>query len=194
MRKFLSIISFIISKYFLQKLVSINTLIFLKLRGLKGGYGLRAHSNVKFRGWINEISMGKNVVLHSGVNIVVARNSKLIFKDKAWISYNSIIIASTGTVTSIGKNTMFGGNCTIVSADHDINDRPSLRDSAHKIGNIIIGDNCWIGANCVITKGVKIGEGSIIGACSVVTNDIPPYSIAVGTPARVIKQRILKNN
>ena len=53
----------------------------------------------------------------------------------------------------------------------------------------IIEDNVWIGANCIIMKGVIIGEGSIIGANSVVTKDIPAYSIAVGSPAKVIKNR-----
>ena len=67
----------------------------------------------------------------------------------------------------------------------------SLRDSGHVVGNIIIGDNCWIGANSVITKGVSIGDGTIIGAGSIVTKDIPPMSIAVGAPARVIGYREL---
>ena len=81
----------------------------------------------------------------------------------------------------------------IVSADHDIRDNISLRDSGHVVGDIIIGDNCWIGANCVITKGVVIGNGTIIGAGSIVTKDIPPMSIAVGAPAKVISKRVLKD-
>ncbi|MNY31041.1 putative acetyltransferase [compost metagenome] len=53
---------------------------------------------------------------------------------------------------------------------------------------IVIGDNAWIGANCVITAGVTIGKHAIIGAASVVTKDVPDYSVAVGNPARVIKK------
>lgn len=53
---------------------------------------------------------------------------------------------------------------------------------------IIIEDETWIGACCIITKGVTIGKGSIIGAGSVVTKNIPPYSLAAGNPARVIKK------
>jgi len=56
-------------------------------------------------------------------------------------------------------------------------------------GRVVIEDDTWIGANTLILKNVRIGEGSIIGAGSVVTKDIPPYSIAVGNPAKVIKQR-----
>ena len=53
---------------------------------------------------------------------------------------------------------------------------------------ITIDDNVWIGANCVVTAGVTIGKHSVIGADSVVTRDIPPYSVAGGNPAKVIKQ------
>lgn len=56
-------------------------------------------------------------------------------------------------------------------------------------GNIIIGDDVWIGSNSVILSGVTIGRGSIIGAGSVVTMNIPNYSIVAGNPARVIKSR-----
>lgn len=56
-------------------------------------------------------------------------------------------------------------------------------------GDIIIEDDVWIGSNCSILSGVTIGRGSIVGAGSVVAKDLPPYSIAVGTPAKVIKKR-----
>lgn len=56
-------------------------------------------------------------------------------------------------------------------------------------GNIIIGDDVWIGAQVTIMSGVNIGQGAVIGAKALVTKDIPPYSIAVGIPARVIKYR-----
>lgn len=56
-------------------------------------------------------------------------------------------------------------------------------------GKIIIGDDCWIAANAVITSGVVIGSHSIVGAGAVVTSDIEPYSIIGGVPARLIKKR-----
>lgn len=58
----------------------------------------------------------------------------------------------------------------------------------YKYGNVEIGDNCWIGANVFINPGVKIGDFVVIGANSVVTKDIPSYSIAVGSPAKIIKK------
>ncbi|MGZ5369955.1 MAG: DapH/DapD/GlmU-related protein, partial [Aeromicrobium sp.] len=54
-------------------------------------------------------------------------------------------------------------------------------------GPTIIGDNCWLGANVVVTSGVTIGERCVIGANAVVKRDIPPHSVAAGNPARVIR-------
>jgi len=56
-------------------------------------------------------------------------------------------------------------------------------------GPVIIGNNVWIGDNVLILSGVTVGDGVVLGAGSIVTRDIPPYSIAVGNPARVIKKR-----
>ena len=168
-------------------------LISLKIRGMHGGIGLRVHFGVSISEWLCCLHMGKNVVLHKGVKILMSRNSNLVMKNRSWVSYYTIIIASTNAKIVIGENTMIGGHCMIVSADHDIRNKMSLRDSGHVIGDIIIGDNCWIGANSVITKGVTIGDGAIIGAGSIVTKDIPPMSIAVGAPARIIGHRELND-
>jgi len=55
---------------------------------------------------------------------------------------------------------------------------------------VLIGDDVWIGIGAIILQGIRIGRGSIIGAGAVVTRDIPPYSIAMGTPARVTGSRL----
>jgi acetyltransferase-like isoleucine patch superfamily enzyme len=59
----------------------------------------------------------------------------------------------------------------------------------HTKGNIIIGNDVWIGVNAVILSGVTIGNGAVVGAASVVTRDIPPYTIAAGNPAKPIRKR-----
>jgi acetyltransferase-like isoleucine patch superfamily enzyme len=58
----------------------------------------------------------------------------------------------------------------------------------------VIGDDCWIGANAVVTAGVTIGKHSVVAAGAVVTKDIPPYSVAVGNPCRVIKRYDIERN
>lgn len=64
---------------------------------------------------------------------------------------------------------------------------PPAKRLIYSKGEIIIEDNVWIGDKATILAGVKIGEGSVIGANTVVTKDIPPYSVAVGNPVRIIK-------
>ena len=85
----------------------------------------------------------------------------------------------------IKDGSLIGHNTTIATLNHDINPlkRQNLTPSTVKIGK-----NVWIGSDCTILPGVTIGDGAIIGAGSVVTKSIPQNTIAVGTPARVIKE------
>jgi virginiamycin A acetyltransferase len=68
----------------------------------------------------------------------------------------------------------------------------SIRIAGHKKGDIVIGNGVWIGDSVIVLSGVHIGDGTVIGAGSVVTKSIPPYAIAVGNPAKVIKYRFDK--
>lgn len=95
-------------------------------------------------------------------------------------------LATGGTIT-IGNNVALGPHVKVFAGGHDYNTL-NLVDTA---GPVVIDDFVWIGGNSTILPGVHIGEGAVIGAGSVVTRDIPSYSIAVGNPARVIKQRAL---
>ena len=65
----------------------------------------------------------------------------------------------------------------------------NIREQGHQIADILIEDDCWIGANAINIGGVHIGRGSIIGAGAVVTKDIPSMAIVVGVPAKVLKYR-----
>lgn len=89
---------------------------------------------------------------------------------------------------SVGARTLIAPNCSFYSGRHPTD--PTIRNGTQGPEDglpITIGEDCWIGGNVVVLPGVTIGKGSTIGAGSVVTKDIPPNSVAVGNPARVIK-------
>lgn len=88
----------------------------------------------------------------------------------------------------IGNNVMIASHVTITSVTHDYTG-PSIRYSELIHKKIVIEDNVWIGAAAIILPGIKIGEGAVIGAGSVVTHDVPSRAIVVGNPARIIKWR-----
>ena len=89
----------------------------------------------------------------------------------------------------IGDGSLIGHNTTIATLNHDFN--PDKRANLHP-SPVKIGKNVWIGSDCTILPGVEIGDGAVIGAGSVVTKNVPANSIAVGNPARVIKQIEIK--
>ncbi len=104
-------------------------------------------------------------------------------------SFNSFCVIQGNVILGSGVRIapgakIFGENHTFTDLDKPICTQPNKREG------IIIGDDVWIGANAVICDGVNIGSHSVIGAGSVVTKDIPPYSVAGGNPARVIKSRL----
>jgi acetyltransferase-like isoleucine patch superfamily enzyme len=105
-------------------------------------------------------------------------------------SFNTgCFIGCSGRIT-IGSDVMFGPGVQVYSENHVYADptRP-IKDQGVERSFVTIEDDCWIGAGTIVTAGVTIGRGSIVGSGSVVTRDIPPGSIAVGAPARVIGQR-----
>ena len=88
----------------------------------------------------------------------------------------------------IGDHVNVGANTTIMDTDfHPLNAEARRLDSAPaKTAPVIIEDDVFIGVNCLVLKGVNLGKGSVIGAGSVVTKNVPPFAIAAGDPARVI--------
>ncbi len=102
-----------------------------------------------------------------------------------FINYNCTILVVARV--KIGDNCQMAPNVAIYTAGHPIH--PVSRNSLYEYGKeITIGDNVWIGGNTVICPGVHIGDNVVIGAGSVVTRDIPSWSVAAGNPCRVIRQ------
>lgn len=118
------------------------------------------------------ISIGKNVQINDYVHIAAGESVKI---------GNNVLIASKVFITDISHGS-YGLN--------DIHDSPKRSPAERTLTTkmVEIGDNVWIGEFVSILPGVSIGEGSIIGTMSVVSKSIPPYCIAIGSPAKAIKK------
>ncbi|KAJ4317633.1 hypothetical protein N0V84_007232 [Fusarium piperis] len=100
-------------------------------------------------------------------------------------NFNLTILDSA--IVTIGDRVMVGPNVMISTATHEI-EVASRRDNIEYAKPITIGNDCWIGGGVIILPGVTIGDGCTIGAGSIVTRDIPAWSVALGSPARVVKK------
>ncbi len=100
-----------------------------------------------------------------------------------------VMIASERLV-EIGDHCMLANGCFVSDSSHRYDDpeRPITWQGFQSKGPTRIGDDCWLGANVVVTSGVTIGERCVIGANSVVTRDVEPFSVAAGAPAKVIRK------
>ena len=134
-----------------------------------------------------------------GRNVEIGANkSKIFFGSHASIQDRCIILGDV----EIGRYCVFAPNIYISSGRHNYNFKPELYiqdqdklvQSNEVLSNkhskkVVIEDDCWLGINVVVMSGVKICKGSVIGANSVVTKDVEPYSVMTGSPAKLIKKR-----
>lgn len=131
--------------------------------------------------------MGRNNEL--GPNGRFIRPGEVYLGDNIYIAPKFHISARN---LSIGNNVMIGPNLLLECDDHVFQNVGktiwSTRDFRN-IGSVKIEDDVWIGGNVTVLKGVVIGEGCIVGAGSVITKSLPPYSICVGSPCRPVKTR-----
>ena len=115
---------------------------------------------------------------------------RIVLGDRVFVGHRSGFSAAAGV--TVGADTLIAGGTSIRDNDgHPLD--PEARRSSRPIdpadaAPVVIGRNVWIGSGCLILKGVTIGDNAVIGACSVVTTDIPADCIAVGAPARVLRR------
>jgi len=102
---------------------------------------------------------------------------------------NIAVMVASVELVEIGDHCMFANGCFVTDVNHRFDDpeKPVTWQGFTTKGPTRVGDNVWCGANVVVTSGVTIGERCVIGANSVVTEDLPPFAIAAGAPARVLR-------
>lgn len=126
---------------------------------------------------------GKGVNVERKANI----STRLEIGDYSGIGVEANIYGKT----IIGNDVMMGPWCVIYTENHNFSDteRPMRLQGMSEEKPVIIKDDVWIGGRVTILPGVTIGQGAVVGACSVVTRDVPPYAVVAGNPARVVKYR-----
>jgi acetyltransferase-like isoleucine patch superfamily enzyme len=128
-------------------------------------------------------SFGRNMWLHCG------ESGFFTMGNHSYIGCNAIIGAGGGGI-QIGSDVLIGQGVSIHSENHKFQQADELiRLQGITYKGVVIGDDVWVGSKAVILDGVTIGSGVVIGAGAVVSRSIPPYSVAVGVPARVTGTR-----
>jgi acetyltransferase-like isoleucine patch superfamily enzyme len=109
------------------------------------------------------------------------------------VNFNGLTVTGGGRVT-IGDNFHSGPDCLLICQNHNFDAGSAIPyDNTYIYKDISISDNVWLGSRVIILGGISIGEGAIIQAGSCVVNDIPPYAIAGGHPAKVFSYRNIEH-
>jgi acetyltransferase-like isoleucine patch superfamily enzyme len=173
-----------------RKLGYIYRIYILKYLGMKVGQNTYL-GKVEVGYDYEQISIGDFCTIKSGTNFMI---SNYVRKELAVIIGNNVYLGSgchfnIGKQVKIGSNCMIASGCSFIDNDHGTNKNQLLREQKGKILSIQIEEDCWLGANVIILKGVTIGKGAIVAAGAVVNKSIPPYEIWAGVPAKKISQR-----
>ena len=168
-----------------------------KFRKFCVGKGSYVDPSVCIVGWKN-VLIGSNTILSEDVWLNVNHREqevkRIIIGDNCIIGKRNFL--SSGPLIEIKDYCFTGLNCQFLGCGHII-DRPTepYITSGTTAGDIIgIGVNCWLATSVTVLQGVRIGHGSVIGAGSFVLSDIPPFSVAVGNPCKVIKRYDFQNS
>ena len=130
---------------------------------------------------------GKSTPISASARFNHPRN--ITIGDRSNINRNCMIWAGDTAKVIIGKDCLTGPGVTIIASKYHVTGQNTIRSYPAYERDIIIGDDVWLGANVVVLPGVKIGNGAIVGAGSVVTKDVEPYTVVVGIPAVKLKDR-----
>lgn len=133
-------------------------------------------------------NVGRRATIYPGVWIFPGKG--LTIGDDVDIALGVLITTNGGV--EIGSRTLVGYRTQILSANHNVPEGMGrIFGAGHTYEKVSIANDVWIGANCIILPGVSIGEGAIVAAGSIVTKDVLAFSVVAGTPARLIKSRVV---
>lgn len=143
------------------------------------------------RGLGHGIQFGANCQIYDTckfVNDDRSERSGVMVGDNCHFNFGCYLVGMGGI--SIGDRCLFGPDVKIISANHKINNAEiPIIGQGHELREVNIGNDVWVGAAAIILPGVRIGDGAVIGAGSVVTKSVENFKVVAGNPAKVINQR-----
>src|SRR3712207_6224409 len=146
------------------------------------------HGNVLEAFEAGRLEVGEGTLFEPGVWITCPDDARIRIGEGTFLNLGVMVAAHT--LVEIGDHCMFANGCFVTDGNHRFDDpeKPVPWQGFTTKGPTKIGDSVWCGANVVITSGVTIGERCVIGANSVVTQSLEPYTIAAGAPAKPLKR------
>jgi serine acetyltransferase len=170
----------------IQGLASRARIAFYRAAGMHihGHVSLRA---IEVRQRAQSITLEEGAALDRGVVLLATSDrARIVIGPRTYINRHTMIDADE--LIEIGERTMIGPFCYITDHDHAVQAGAAPADGPLVTAPTRLGARCWIGAHVTILKGVSIGDGTVVGAGSVVTKSLPAGVIAVGNPAKVLRE------
>lgn len=184
----------------------------LRLRGIKVGknFYIEGTPKLKIHGKASDISIGNNVRICGGIDLRNREQGRIVIEDDVQLDADCRLVAANqatirvGARTRVGPRNIFnagvdiniGCDCMLAtsivlqSSDHGIAKGKVIRTQKHNYGKISLGDDVWLGAGVVVTRGSELGNGCVVGAQSLVRKGkYEENSILVGVPVRTIRKR-----
>jgi acetyltransferase-like isoleucine patch superfamily enzyme len=180
-------------------------------------HGVRVHPTAVLQGGADRVRLARGTVIGARTRVILGGTGRLVTGESVWISSDVAIQTDTevrvgeGTSvqrrctlngsTRVGRGCIFAPNVFVSSGTHVFRSIPHLpiqeQERMLRRGGggapdrpVWIQDDCWLGVNVVVSPGVTIGKGAVVGANSVVTHDVRPYSVVAGAPAQQIGERL----
>ncbi len=154
-------------------------------RQVVGGEGLRAEHGVRIvrLGPRTTVELGRDVLLAHDVGLHLRDAGAVIsIGDGSFVNHRSDIVAHERV--TIGRKCLLAWDVQVLDSDsHRV-------DGAPHTAPVRIGDRVWVGCRATVLKGVTVGDGAVVAAGSVVTNDVPPRALVAGNPARVVREDV----
>ncbi|MBL8631528.1 MAG: glycosyltransferase [Rhodospirillaceae bacterium] len=140
---------------------------------------------------IDSLRIGRGTVVGDGTWLNVCLRdgqARMVIGECVLVGRRAML--SSMTYLEIGDHTIFGPNVYVASSAHEYEGnhlQPILMCGVRDLGRVVVEENCWLGTNVVVDGNITIGRGSVVGANSVVRHSMPPFSVAVGAPAKIVR-------